>query len=583
MAELNPAVIRTLNYLRGVHLPTYVALRLMLARVPAGSLNTFVEQVINQVTLRKAPRVLNLKRFKSIVDGKFVYRNYSVPSPTSAIADSYAISVIHSHRVIDRRKYVYSYRRPLEEDYPKSFEHFSIGYRERNDGIARALDDPAMAAVIVDIRNFYPSVDAQKAREILLRRLSATPNLNRRDRSVVLASAERASVSLKLGQRTGLRVGPEMSHVLADISLEESDSTLFDMFGDRYFRYVDDIVVVVPKGDASAARSTIGKVIEQAGHAISEEKDAVVNADDWLGYREISRRLESESSSALNRFKFRAKLYMAKRPPDVEALKEALRAAGIFLPIDQLLDASRQRAWRYRVSSLFSRRWKVVASYWNDSLADVVIAARDCKQHVISEVDRALDGGVSSAYSSVARKWRIQGARVAFNRALYFADESTLHRIQRYASEIPELAETSAVCMALLGDVSRVMWMPGPAVAAFSQVASIRGLSLPNLGDLVGAGESGVLADISAHFSLRGGSDDFSAPDLDPDFEGLIAFARGSSDIQELAYVGGYGAEVASLGINSSRHERMEAASTRFALDEDVVLDALSLSASYVS
>lgn len=583
MAELNLAVIRTLNYLRGIHLPTYVALRLMLKRVPVESLDLFVEQVINQVTLRKSPRVLNLKRFKAVVDGNFVYRNYSVPSPTSALADSRAISIIHSSGVVYRRRYVYSYRRPMDENYPKSFEHFSVGYRERNDEIATALDDPTMSAVIVDIRSFYPSVDARKTLEILRGRLNMASDISSRDRAVVLASAERASVPLKAGQPMGLRVGPEMSHVLADISLEEMDSTFFQMFGERYFRYVDDIVVVVPRREVATARSAIGKVIKQAGHTISEEKDSVVSAEDWFGYREISRGLESDSSSALNKFKFRAKLYMAKRPPDVEGLREALRIAGVFLPIDQLLDASRQKAWRYRVSSLFSRRWKVVASYWSDSLADVVTAARECKQHVIYEVDRALDSGVSSAASSVARKWQIQSARIAMNRALYFADESTLRRIERYASEVPELAETSAVCLALLGDASRVMQMPGPAIAAFSQVASIRRLGFPALGGLLGSGDSGVLADISAHFALRGGSEDFGPAGLDSDFAGLTAFARGSSDIWDLARVGGYGAEVASLAINSSRHERIDAAATRFALEEDVVLDALSLSANYVS
>jgi hypothetical protein len=554
----------------------------MLSRVPEEGLDSLVDAIINQATIRKDARVLNLKRFKSIADGKYLYRHYSVPSPTSALADSYAISVIHDHQIVDRRSYVYSYRRPADGRYPRSYEYFSVGYRARNEAIASALTDTGMVAVITDIRNFYPSVDVRKSINALRNRLNAAVGVSNRDRSVVMASANRACL-IRDGQQHGLRVGPEISHVLADISLENVDSKLSREFGDRYFRYVDDIVVVVPKGDASTARRTIEEVLEEAGHSISEEKDAIADLQDWMGYKAVAGRLQSASASALNNFRFRVKLYMAKRPSDVEVLKEGLRGCGVFLPVEQLLDCSRHRAWRYRISSLFSKNWNIVVSCWNDSLSDVVLAGRHCKQLVIEEVDRVLNGSDRSAESSVARKWRIQDSRVAINRALYFADEDTLSRITHYAGGAPELAETSAVCRALLGDPSQVIKMPGPALAAFSQIASIRGSRFPDLGKYVGDVEGNMLADVSAYFSLSGGNGEEKLVGLDLDYEGLVAFARGSSETQRITVAGGYGAEVASLAINSSQQDRMVAAATRFSLSEDIVLDALSLSANYVS
>ena len=581
MVDLNSTVIRTLNYLRGVHLPTYVALRLMLDRVEPSELDRFINAVVTQATIRKVPRVLGLKRFKAVVGGEHVYRNYSVPSPTSALADTYAISILHSRKVVDRRAFVYSYRRP-DEGASRTFEHFSIGYKERNEAIGRALGDEALVAVVIDIRNFYPSVDAANVLEILGRRLSATGAITARDRSVIMGSAERACVQAR-GRGGGLRVGPEMSHILADISLENVDSILSGAFGGRYFRYVDDIVVVVPKSEAATARKFVGSVVEEAGHSISEEKDCVAEARDWLGYMAVSRRLQSRSSIALNNFKFRAKLFLAKRPPDAEALRVALRDSGVFLPVDQLLDASRQKAWRYRVSSLFSKNWRVVAEHWHDSLTDVVAAGLDCRRHVIGEVDRLLEERAGTEEAMVARKWRIQDARMAINRALYFADDGTLKKIHSYTSAAPELAETAAVCMALLGDSSQVIKMPGPAVAAFSQVAGIRGASFPSLTNLGGIVDDAVMADISAHFALRGGRYGTPVLDLDSDSQGLVAMAQGSFDVRRLAQAGGYGSEVAALAVRSSIQERVHAASTRFSLSEDVVLDALSLSANYVS
>lgn len=583
MDNVNLIVVRTLNYLRGIHLPTYVALRLMLNRVPPAAVDSFLDAVINQVTIRKLPRVLDLKRFKSMSGSGFVYRDYSIPSPTSALADSYAISVLHASGAVKRRGYVYSHLCPTESGYPKNFEHFSVGYGARNSAIAKALEDDRMAAVIVDIRNFYPSVDAHKSLSLLQARLDSVPGMGKRDRAVVLASAERAVAPINSDQKRGLRVGPDMSHVLADISLDEVDSSLVEKFKSGYFRYVDDIVAVVRKEDAESARAFIGEVISKAGHSISEEKDSVVDNSEWLGYKSVAKNLTSEVSSALNNLKFRSKLYLAKNPSHVGALKDALKEVGVYLPVDQLLDGSRQAAWRYRVSSLFSQQWRVVTSYWNDSLKDVVRAASACRAQVINDVDRVLRASVDSVNSKVSRKWQIQNARMAINRALYFVDNDILKSIENYAADISELAETAAVCGALLGDASRVVNMPGPAVSAFSQVAAVRGVEFPSLLSMSGAVSKDILADITAHFSLRGDTAMFYSPDLSPDFRGLAAFSAGSKNVEKAIFDGGYGAEVAALAINSSRHERMEAASTRFALREDVVLDALNLSVNYVS
>lgn len=582
MADLNPVVVRTLNYLRGIHLPTYVALRLMLNKVPSSEMDNFVSSIISQVTIRKTSRVLDLKRFKSSLGSDYLYRHYSIPSPTSALADSYAISVVHECGASFRRKHVYSYRRPLDRGYPKSFEHFSLGYRQRNEDISRALDDDRMVAIVVDVKNFYPSVDAPKCLAALIERLNSKV-VGERDRAIVLASAERAFSPVRDDGKVGLRVGPEMSHLLADISLEQVDSELVARFGGRYFRYVDDIVAVVPKGEASAARGIIGDALARAGHVVNPEKDCVVDGAAWSGCRDVARRLNSDASSSLNNLKFRAKLYLAKKPDDAGPLKIALAESGVHLPIDQLLDASRQKAWRYRVNSLFSQRWRVVTRHWGDSLTDIVVAARECKQHVVKDVAETLATGFSVAGCDISRKWRVQSARVSVNRALYFADSEMLEEIHRNVGDVPELAETSAVCMALLGDASRVLKMPGPAVAAFSQVASVRGVAFPSLAGLGEAIDSEILADVAAHFALRGGDAVIEREKLSSDLRGLTALASGAAIVPVPVSEIGYGAEVAALALNSSQSERVEAASTRFAMQEEVVLDALNLSANYVS
>lgn len=582
MVDVNPVVVRALNFLRGAHLPTYVALRLMLNRVPAASLDEYITAIVSQTTIRRSHRILHLRRFKSVAGTEFVYRNYSIPSPTSALADSYAISVLQSSGIIRRRDHVFSYRCPRHRSEARNFEHFSIGYGERNAAIGRALEDERMVAVVVDIRNFYPSVDASHAIERLRSKLHAIPLLSKRDREVVLSSAQRAVAQAPVAQKAGLCVGPDMSHVLADIALEDVDADLVAQFASNYFRYVDDIVVVVKKRDAKAAKEAVSEILARAGYARSEEKDDVVSYADWSGFQSVAASVNSEVSFALSGLKFRSKLFLAKQPLAVDSLRDAMSEAGVFLPVNQLLDGARQRFWQYRVASLFSKEWRVVTRYWRDSLSDVVLAAQECRRIVIDDVERVIAAGTPEG-SSLARKWKIQRARIAINRALYFADSSELLRMGSYTSQVPELAETAAVCRALLGDLSLVVRMPGPAVAAFSQVASIRGISFPDLRPLSGATDDEILADVASHFALRSEGFSFESSTLNRDLSGLTSFAMAAQSSRYAASVGGYGAEVSALGINGSRQERTEAASTRFTSKEDVVLDALNLSANYLS
>lgn len=584
MVTSSSVIVRSLNYLRSIHLPTYVALRMLLKSVPGVSLDAFVDGIVTQATIRRSPRVLELKRFKSLRGDEYVYRDYSVPSPTSALADSYAIGILQEHGIVPRRDYVYSYRDPLDREYPKSFEHFSVGYSQRNEAIALALDLDNSVAVVVDIRGFYPSVDAVKAMGILQERLGKSKGVSKRDRAIVMASAERAIAKSVAGARDGLRVGPEMSHILADFALQNVDSQLCEAFRGSYFRYVDDIVVVVKKSEAQAARVAVGDILSREGYAVSVEKDAVVGRDEWNGYRDIQRGVVSGASTSLNHLKFRTKLFLAKSPNAATELRSCLSDAGVFLPIGQLADASRQRAWRYRVSSLFSRRWRVVSQYWGDSIFDITNAAIECKRDVSDELNRILDDPSGLPDAPVSRKWRIQHARLAINRSLYFSNLEELSRIASYAESIPELVETQAVCRALLGDPAAIVNMPGPAVAAFAQVASVRGQDFPAIDVDGSAVEPGILADVAANLAIRSGRLPVRGGlEVGPDFAGLLAFAACEKFPARKEGALGYGDEVSAIGVNSSWSDLAEAASTRFSSQEDVVLDALTLSTNYVS
>ncbi|RYZ80907.1 MAG: RNA-directed DNA polymerase, partial [Proteobacteria bacterium] len=325
-----PENIHERRYL-AVDLPSYVALRLLLESAPRTKVTGIVDGLINQVTIRKSPRIMDLKRFKNKDGDQFRYRKYSIPSPSSALADCYAIAVLQHAGVLLRRDYVFSYRPPGNDEYTRSFEYFSSGYKERNTAVEIALSQGDSVAIIADLRNFYPSVDANAAADRLLQMLMVSKKTSKRDAAVVFASARRCFSAPDQDGHIGLRVGPEMSHVLADLSLESLDNDLKNKFPGRYFRYVDDIVIVVEKRSVAEASRSLYEAIDRSGFSRSEEKDAEVGREEWVGHNSVAIG-DGSTNDYMAHLKFRIKMFLAKNPDQLKSLRVSFADAGIFLP-----------------------------------------------------------------------------------------------------------------------------------------------------------------------------------------------------------------------------------------------------------
>lgn len=249
MTELKVIALRTLNYLRAEHLPSYVALRMLLESTARDKFDSIMDAILVQSVIRRHDRLLELRRFKSREGEKSEYRKYYIPSPTSALADSYALAALHACGILKRSPEVFSYRPPSDKGYGRNFEHFAEGYAERNSSISLALSKSRdFVAIVTDIKSFYPSIDGNKVLAYLHSQAEAV-TMSDRQKKIVFSSAERAVCS----ENGGLRIGMEMSHALASLYLSEMDQKLRLEFPGRYFRYVDDIVMVVPRSQVSAA------------------------------------------------------------------------------------------------------------------------------------------------------------------------------------------------------------------------------------------------------------------------------------------------------------------------------------------
>jgi len=182
------------------------------------------------------------------------------------------------------------------------------GYKRRNRAIAAAFRRyPARIAVVTDIRRFYPSIRHDLLRD---RFYSA---LDQSDVAVPI----RDTAGMLLHHITahfkgrGIATGPEFSHTLANVLLAQADRDLETRYPQSYFRYVDEIILVVDRRDQNSASQRIAAVLGDLGLELNADKTDVVSSEEWLGHGPPYRPASRKSFQALV---FRLKLYIALRP-----------------------------------------------------------------------------------------------------------------------------------------------------------------------------------------------------------------------------------------------------------------------------
>lgn len=565
---------RALNYLRLVHAPSYVGLRLLLQRSAFTSSGIAISTLVEELAISQVNRIFEVKRFKKIdEDGVTHFRDYSIPSPTHALAEAYSIFHLTRIGVLKRQPNVFSYRPAPAQSYPRNYEHFGGGYADRNEAVRAALVG-GRVALIFDMKNCYPSVDGNAVLTRILDQMRSSDDMSTRQQRVIEHCAKAC-----LGPGGGLRIGPDMSHLMADLSLQKIDRDAAGLFA-GYFRYVDDVVVVCDEADVSRAMDLMSAIAEGAGFELNRDKTAVATAAVWNEFRNPFTPSDG-SFDPLSVLKFRIKLFLGRHPERSYELASSLEKEGIYLPIVAFQRASLSDSWRESIRHLWQRQWGVLLRHWFDSVEAIVEASRNC-QALLRKQALGLTVGQAREHK-LSRRWQVQHARFVMNRAMYFLSKEELAALCDFSAEQPELAETSAVLAALArDDYSRVAAMPGPAASAAAQLASTRG-AMPRLAFPPNTPPDTV-AEILAQFAVRGF--DQPVPEsaaYSDDALRLVRFATGDAYGAPQRPHWTYGGEMESLGVSTTSDQRARLASSRMFESEGVMLEALALSSAYGS
>ena len=309
-------VVRCLNYWKKQYLPTYLGVRTLLEK--NNNLGLLEKTVLRKLEIGYKPVHYSYKMYKKTNDkGIHEYRTFHALSPFSALCEAVVVEKLQNAlpTFSDR---VFSYLKPNEFE-GNFFKYYFNGYNKRNRLLTEHfLSNKELIANIFDITDYYPSINTELCITKIEKLTSETKGLN--DCFHFLRSL--------YSENDGVLVGPAISSILGTVALLDFDKRLEEKYGNYYFRYVDDIIVLSNQNDIEEVKGTVKKELEYFGFQTNVDKYCFGGAEDWLRYNSLS-----SNNNILEIFFNRIRLFLYRNKGKENTLKENLHSSGITVPL----------------------------------------------------------------------------------------------------------------------------------------------------------------------------------------------------------------------------------------------------------
>jgi hypothetical protein len=564
-------VVRALNYWRQYHLETYVGLR-YLARAEAVSddASWLSEMLQRKAATRAGIRAIAFPRFKkNDSEGKAEYRSFMACSPINALIEVKLLEELSHIEGFQNRPNVYSYRWPVREREKRIFEYYWNGYVQKNQRIAsEAAGLENSVVVIVDVKNFYPSLDRGLIRASLAT-IRDRAGLKHSQQNILADHFER-SLGLVEGE-IGLAIGPPTSHMLANIAMTSFDAALSDKFGRRYFRYVDDIAIVCERGVADSVLKMLRAQLGDIGLELNGDKTDIIDGAEWVA--NVAKRPVPDHDT-LEGLIDEATLACALFPSRAEEFIQVCRDLNILLP---------ERRFAARSQSARARRWLTVVVH--KGIQSTVDASNldaqrfksrllDVRRNLIGRAEVCFAGLKETA--SMKRRWQIQEQRYLLARLFYLTPLEDLKSLFTQIPIEPEFVEFRALVGACVsGSVDLLLKFPGPSIATFCSIADKLGTISISPSHLAKPSSASVasLSNLLISGALIPGKT--ATGDIPASAARLLEFARFRANVSRDGEGIDYLSELHALQLGFNRDATRELLQSRFDWEEDLALEAL--------
>jgi hypothetical protein len=466
--------IRAVNQYRARDVISYLGLRYYFVNLCARRDRWAEDVATHIVRTRSEPSYFKSSHFKELHDnGSVLHRDIFLPGPNEAFAEAALLAECAKYTAFSSLPCVFSYRLSVGDDTRGIYVPYFDGFRERHIAITKACENHPDAVVLyTDIKKFYPSITAETARaewNAACENASLAPQWRELGLKLLSDHAEIASVHVS---GRGLLTGPMFSHLIANLVLRTIDDRMIESFAGRYFRYVDDVVLVGTKKEVVEGRAVLAELLEEIDlhlHASDQGKDFEVGAKEWL---EGAGDFDSQNGHYWARFVGDLKQFLGTKPVDDNSLATEFDKAGFRIPIPQYKLAANEAPWRLRIlARLRKYRW-LSKKFRMTSATQIIYTAQILREHYAQCLRAQLESG--SSINGYNRKRIIPKIRFFAGRLLYLGSLEMLFEFSSLLDEYDELRMLAEVMRSVATrDITRLLPLGSNAAQSAAQILSL--------------------------------------------------------------------------------------------------------------
>ena len=417
---------RSLNHAKMLNPIMYLTIRCFFENfsIKAREDDYFIEFIERKLYVRNNWSTKQYTLFKEKNEKGFEYRDILSLSAFGIIAESYLMMKISESEYIKNKEYVYSYILSTRVDSSRNFEYYFTGYQKRNKEISKIFEENStQIAIILDLTKFYPSIDKNQSKEIFLDALGKNMN------SEVSILSEKISTSILEQSIKGVPIGTNLSHLIAQTYLSDFDEKLSNKFSNKYFRYVDDIVILCEKSERKEVEEYVSSILVPIGLKLNDTKTDIADAKKWA----LLNKNESENESLHDLLHF-ITAYLVVYPSKMDELSKQIKEAGYNIPLKKIEKQSKNRMFKLFIRNFMKRNqkytlWRLYTTKPNE-IVGKLLALKNSYEVRFRELLKLSYDNTNSAEN----RSNTQQLKYIINRLLYL---STIDELAEFIKEVP--------------------------------------------------------------------------------------------------------------------------------------------------
>ncbi|MGD9623362.1 MAG: RNA-directed DNA polymerase [Arcobacter sp.] len=436
----NNVAIRALNQTKTLNPIIYLAVRCFFENFSKkyGDINLLEEYIKRKLYVRKNWSIKENKLYKEKEKDKFIYRDVLSLSAFGVICESFLMRKIVEMECLENKDFVYSYILPDSKKSTRNYQYYFNGYKERNEAIFSALNNNSeKIALVLDLQKFYPSVNKENVKKVFFDKM-------KQNNDEIYTLSSNIIDSLLCSSSSGIPIGPDLSHLMAQIYLECFDEKMIEKFPNNYFRYVDDIVIICNLEEKDSVKDFV-KSILPSELDINESKTDKLTFNEW----QILTKSNDKKSENFNEILNEITAFISMHPLKIDDLEKMLNKQGFNIPLRRIKKQSKSKNYMRFIQSLM-RGTSFLSTFEiyymkPESIISKLVSLKEfylLKFNELSQFEYSND-------NSAENRSNTQQLKFILNRLLYLC---TLEELEKILINIPsteKFSDTKEVIQAL--------------------------------------------------------------------------------------------------------------------------------------